>query len=79
MLTDELDKRTTAMNAQEVAEVLNVHAATVYKLAARQILPYFRVASAIRFDPHQLAAYLREHNMAAPVPIRPDRGGRTGR
>jgi excisionase family DNA binding protein len=68
-LGDFLDKRATALTVSEVAEILNISERQVYKLASLNVIPCFRVGSSIRFDPSQVAAWLRQK--AAPISVRP--------
>lgn len=65
-LLDILSKRTTALKVAEVAEMLGVTQQHVYKMAASGQLPSFRVAGAVRFDPDDLAQWLRRK---APHPV----------
>jgi excisionase family DNA binding protein len=59
----------TALTVSEVAEILNISERHVYKLASLSIIPSFRVGSSIRFDPSQVAAWLRQK--AGPLSVRP--------
>ena len=68
-LGDFLDKRATALTVSEVAEILSVSERQVYKLASEGVIPSFRIGSSIRFDPAQVAAWLRKK--AAPISVRP--------
>jgi excisionase family DNA binding protein len=68
-LGDFLDKRATALNVSEVAEILNISERQVYKLASQSVIPSFHVGSSIRFDPSQVAAWLRQK--APPISVRP--------
>jgi len=49
-----------ALTANELADILNVSRAFLYRLAADGKLPSFRLGSAIRFDPAAVAAWLRK-------------------
>lgn len=53
------------LGAKEVAELLGLKAVTVYKLGRNGTLPCFRLATAVRFDPGQLATWLEAHAVAA--------------
>jgi excisionase family DNA binding protein len=57
-LLEMLSKRTSALKVAEVAEMFGVTQQHIYKMAARGQLPSFRVAGAVRFDPHDLAQWL---------------------
>src|ERR1700682_1422673 len=47
-----------AIKAQDVAQLLGVTRQHIYKLAAKGLLPCFRVGTAVRFDPAAVAAWL---------------------
>jgi len=49
-----------ALTVQQVAELLGVSDKHIYELAADGALPAFRVGRAIRFDPQDLADWLRK-------------------
>jgi excisionase family DNA binding protein len=46
------------LSAPDLAEMLGVHKVTIYKLARRGDIPSYRIASAVRFDPASVAAWL---------------------
>jgi excisionase family DNA binding protein len=48
------------MTVKEVADLLRVCTATVYKLADKGDVPHTRVLNSIRFRRGDIAAYLRE-------------------
>ena len=70
-LIAQLEKETRVLRARDVAKLFQVTPQHVYKMAASGRLPSFRLAGAIRFDPHELANWLRK---AQPVPYRPEEG-----
>jgi excisionase family DNA binding protein len=47
-----------ALTVEELAELLGVAIRTVYKEVEDNRIPFFRVRSSIRFDPHQVADWL---------------------
>jgi excisionase family DNA binding protein len=55
----ELEMKGHALKAKEVAALLRVTAQHIYKLAAQQLIPSFRVGGAVRFDPIQIADWIR--------------------
>lgn len=57
-LIEELSKRSSALKVAEVAALFGVTPQHIYKMAANGQLPSFRVAGAVRFDPHDLAHWL---------------------
>ena len=54
-----LESREEALNVTQVAELLGISEKKVYHLAAAGVLPSFRVGKAVRFDPQDLADWLR--------------------
>jgi excisionase family DNA binding protein len=59
-LADSLDERATALTVVEVAALLNVSERQVYKLAAENEIPSFRIGGSVRFNPSVFADWLRE-------------------
>ena len=58
-LIQELESRHGAMKVSELTELLGVDDKHIYRMAARGQLPSFRVGGAVRFDPHEVANWLR--------------------
>ena len=58
-LVEQLETRTGAMKVSELSELLGVDDKHVYRMAARGRLPSFHVGGAVRFDPHEVANWLR--------------------
>jgi excisionase family DNA binding protein len=73
-LADTLETRTTALTVAEVAELLNISEHQVYKLAASNRIPSFKIGGSVRFDPSVFAAWLRQRMV--PVPARSVRNSR---
>ncbi|MFI5109736.1 MAG: helix-turn-helix domain-containing protein [Terriglobales bacterium] len=59
----------TALTVGDVAELLNISERQVYKLAASNRIPSFKIGGSVRFDPSAFAGWLRQRMV--PVPIRP--------
>jgi excisionase family DNA binding protein len=59
-----LEKRTTALKASEVARLLSISPTQAYRLAESGRIPCFRVGTAVRFDPSDLAVWLRARRVA---------------
>lgn len=68
-----LESRECALKAGELAKLLGVTRQHIYKMAAGGTLPSFRVGAAVRFDPKQVAEWLKMKMPRATVPIRLDR------
>lgn len=74
-LIEELEARHGAMKVCDLTELLGVDDKHIYRMAARGQLPSFRVGGAVRFDPQELAKWLRSKYPVAPSgPKRPPRG-----
>lgn len=55
-----IESRQAVFKVKELADLLQVTPAHIYKLVSRGVLPSLRVAGAIRIDPSEVAAWLRE-------------------
>jgi excisionase family DNA binding protein len=59
-LIEELEARRGGMKVADLAGLLGVDAKHIYRMAARGQIPNFRVGGAVRFDPREVAKWLRE-------------------
>jgi len=59
-LPDQIERIPHALKAAEVATLLAVSRITVFKLAKRGRIPCFRIGTCVRFDPKQIAQFLRQ-------------------
>lgn len=59
-LVERLKGKNAALKVVDVAELLSVTPQHIYKMAASGRIPSFRVSGSIRFDPHDVAAWLGE-------------------
>ena len=59
-LSEQIEKYDHALTASQLAKLLAVDRATVYRMAQAGTLPCFRINSAVRFDPRAVARVLRE-------------------
>lgn len=66
-LIEQLEARTGAMKVAELCELLGVDDKHVYRMAARGKLPCFHVGGAVRFDPQEVANWLRTKYMDSEV------------
>lgn len=58
-LIEQLEGRNGAMKVAELCELLGVDDKHIYRMAARGSLPSFHVGGAVRFDPQEVAKWLR--------------------
>lgn len=63
-LIENLKNRTKALRVAEVAELFGVTPQHIYKMAANGRIPSFRISGSVRFDPDDVAAWLREKQSA---------------
>jgi excisionase family DNA binding protein len=60
-----LKSKTGALKVAEVAELFGVTPQHIYKMAASGRIPSFRISGSVRFDPDELAAWLKEKQSPA--------------
>lgn len=56
---------TGALTAAELAPLIGVGRTAMYELAAEGRIPCYRIGTMLRFDPVQVAQWLREHQVGA--------------
>jgi excisionase family DNA binding protein len=49
-----------AMTVSELSNYIHLGHTAIYNLVARRAIPHFRIGYSVRFDPQQIAAWLRE-------------------
>jgi len=64
-LVETLKSRTRALKVQEVAELLGVTPQQIYRMAASGRIPSFRISGSVRFDPDDVAGWLKEKQSPA--------------
>ena len=64
-LVETLRSRTGALKVAEVAKLFGVTPQHIYKMAASGSIPSFRISGAVRFDPDEVAAWLKEKQAPA--------------
>jgi excisionase family DNA binding protein len=69
-LVEVVREKQEALRAQDLAQLLGVSAQQIYKMAAKGEIPSFKVANAVRFDPHETAEWLRERYPVRSVELR---------
>jgi len=57
-LIEQLRSKKISLTVEELAELLCIAARTLYKEVEDDHIPFFRVRTSIRFDPHQVADWL---------------------
>lgn len=64
-LIETLKSRTGALKVAEVAKLFGVTPQHIYKMAASGTIPSFRISGSVRFDPDDVAAWLKEKQAPA--------------
>jgi putative molybdopterin biosynthesis protein len=59
-MLEELKARHSAMTVRELAEVLHLSQREIYKLAATNQIPHFRIGASVRFDAAAVSVWLEE-------------------
>ena len=57
-LIEQLRSKRKALTVEDLADLLCIGVRTLYKEVEDSRIPFFRVRSSIRFDPHQIADWL---------------------
>ena len=65
-LIEQFESKQSALKVSDLVETLGMDDKTIYRMAARGSIPSFRLGGAIRFDPKEIAAWLRG-KYAAPL------------
>jgi len=64
-LIETLESRTEALKVGEVAKLFGVTPQHIYRMAANGSIPSFRISGSVRFDPNEVAAWLKEKQAPA--------------
>lgn len=64
-LIEQLEARVEALKVAELARLFGVTPQHLYKMAASGRIPSFRIAGALRFDPPEIAKWLKRKRAAA--------------
>lgn len=77
-MLEELKAKRSAMTVKEVADVLHLSQREIYKLAATNQIPHFKIGASVRFDPVMLLVWLEEKTLMpavrrSPSSVRPHR------
>ncbi|MGH9587227.1 MAG: helix-turn-helix domain-containing protein [Acidobacteriaceae bacterium] len=62
-----LEQKRGALRANDIAQILDLSAKQIYKMAATGEIPSLRIANSVRFDPHDFAAWLKARSSAPDV------------
>ena len=74
ILAEIVEGKKEALRVEELARILDVSIKKIYRMAAKGQIPSLKISSSIRFDPHDVAVWLRgqscEPNPAVTRPAR---------
>ena len=68
ILAEIIESKKEALRVAEVAKILDLSVKQIYRLAAKRQIPFLKISSSIRFDPHDIAAWLRSQSSRNPIP-----------
>jgi excisionase family DNA binding protein len=66
-MIEELKAKRTAMTVKEIANILSLSQREVYKLAAINQIPDFKIGTSVRFDPPAVIVWLEAKMLASAV------------
>lgn len=77
-MLEDLKARRSAMTVRELAEILHLSEREIYKLAASNQIPHFKIGSSVRFDAATVLIWLEEKAIVSgarrpPASVRPHR------
>ncbi len=67
LLAEIVEGKKEALRVAEVAQILDVSIKKIYRMASKGQIPSLRISSSIRFDPHDIAAWLRSQSNTNPI------------
>ena len=67
-LIELFESKHSALKVADLTEPLGMDDKTIYRMAARGLIPSFRLGGAIRFDPKEIADWLRRKYAPAIAP-----------
>ena len=68
MLAEIVEGKREALRVAEVAQILDVSIKKIYRMAAKGQIPSLKIASSIRFDPQDIAVWLRNQSSTSLIP-----------
>jgi excisionase family DNA binding protein len=77
-MLEALRAKRSAMTVKELADILSLSQREIYKLAASNQIPHFKVGSSVRFEPSMVLAWLEARMLIpatrrSPSSVRPTR------
>lgn len=68
ILAEIVEGKKEALRVAEVARILDVSIKKIYRMAAKGQIPSLKISHSIRFDPRDIAAWLRCQSSTNPIP-----------
>ncbi len=68
ILAEIVEGKKEALRVAEVARILDVSIKKIYRMAAKGQIPTLKISNSIRFDLHDIAAWLRRQSSTNPIP-----------
>ncbi|AXC12484.1 hypothetical protein ACPOL_3189 [Acidisarcina polymorpha] len=62
LLAEIVEGKKEALRVADVARILDVSIKKIYRMAAKGEIPSLKISSSIRFDPHDIATWLRNQS-----------------
>jgi excisionase family DNA binding protein len=69
ILAEIIEGKKEALRVAEVARILDVSVKKIYRMAAKGQIPSLKISSSIRFDPYDIAVWMRSQSTAVPVSV----------
>jgi excisionase family DNA binding protein len=67
-LADLVEQKKEALRVEDVAHILDISTKQIYKMAAKGQIPSMKIANCVRFDPHDIATWLRSQSCVISIP-----------
>jgi excisionase family DNA binding protein len=68
ILAEIVEGKKEALRVAEVARILDVSIKKIYRMAAKGQIPSLKISNSIRFDPRDIAVWLRCQSSINPIP-----------
>ena len=68
ILAELVEGKKEALRVAEVARILDVSIKKIYRMAAKGQIPSLKISNSIRFDPRDIAVWLRSQSSTNPIP-----------
>ena len=69
ILAEIVESKKEALRVAEIARILDVSIKKIYRMAANGQIPCLKISDSIRFDPQDIAVWLRGQSSANPTPV----------